>query len=295
VTRLAIIGSGRVGTVLAMGLRRAGYPVVAAASRTRASAEALAARVPGCQVVEPAEAIQLSDLVLLTVSDDAITPAAASLPLEAGKAVVHCSGATSVAALQPAAELGAITGSFHPFHSFATDPDVALASLPGATFALEGEGPLLNTLRAMAEALGGTTILVPSAMKPLYHASATFAAAGVVVAMQQAVDLWAAFGVPKEQALHALLPLMRSAVTNLEQVGLPGSLTGPVARGDLGPIRQHLASLAEATPHLIPLYVELALRGVDIALAKGTIDDARANDLRQVLNDAQAPVERTIR
>ena len=47
-TSIGFIGAGAVGGSLAVALHNAGYPVVAVASRTHASAETFAARIPGC-------------------------------------------------------------------------------------------------------------------------------------------------------------------------------------------------------------------------------------------------------
>jgi hypothetical protein len=55
--QIGFIGAGRVANTLAVSLAAAGYPVVAVASRTLASAETLAARVPGCRAYESAQAV----------------------------------------------------------------------------------------------------------------------------------------------------------------------------------------------------------------------------------------------
>jgi predicted short-subunit dehydrogenase-like oxidoreductase (DUF2520 family) len=66
--------------------------------------------------------------------------------------------------------------------------------------------------------------------------------------------LFVAAGVPQEQALPTLIPLLSSVVQNLATVGLPGALTGPVERGDVSSVEQHLRMLESKAPDLLELY-----------------------------------------
>ena len=93
--RIAFIGAGRAGTALARSLLGAGYPVVAIASRNRASAERLAATIPGAEALDAQAAADAADLVFVTVPDHAISTVTAGITWRAGQAAVHASGALS--------------------------------------------------------------------------------------------------------------------------------------------------------------------------------------------------------
>src|SRR5262249_32599336 len=56
------------------------------------------------------------------------------------------------------------------------------------------------------------------------------------------------------RAWPTLIPLLSSVVQNLAQVGLPGALTGPVERGDVSTVEQHLRMLEAKAPDLLELY-----------------------------------------
>ena len=169
--RIGFIGAGRVAKGLAWGLAQSGQRVLAAASRSLDSAAQLAARIPGCAALADAQhVVERSDMVFVTVPDDAIAAVAASLQWRAGLAVVHCSGATEVSALASAARAGALIGGFHPLQLFA-DPEVALAGLPGCTIAIEAEAPLLPRLEGLAQALRCRSIRLPAGCRPRYHAA----------------------------------------------------------------------------------------------------------------------------
>jgi predicted short-subunit dehydrogenase-like oxidoreductase (DUF2520 family) len=86
-----------------------------------------------------------------------------------------------------------------------------------------------------------------------------------------------------EGALAALLPLLRGTVANLARVGLPGALTGPISRGDVATLRAHLDALRERAPDLLPLYCTAGLQTIALARRKGTLAEAQARAMRELL------------
>ncbi len=283
---IGFIGAGTVGTALAVRLSGRGYSVVAASSRTFASAKRLAGEVNGCQAYTEAQAVaDRAELVFVTTPDDAIAHVAAETRWRSGQSVVHCSGADSLDILEPARAAGAEVGGFHPLQTFASLAQ-ALENIPRSTFALESEEPLLTVLKEMAKALEGHWVELKAGDKVLYHAAAVFACNYLVTLVKLATDLWQVFRVPTAEAAQALTPLLRGTLNNIETVGLPGCLTGPIARGDLGTISKHLAALKEAAPTLLPAYRELGLQTIPIALAKGRLGPTRAEELRALLERA---------
>jgi predicted short-subunit dehydrogenase-like oxidoreductase (DUF2520 family) len=280
--RVGFIGAGTVGTALAVRLREKGYPVTAVASRTRASADKLAGAVSGCKAHNSKQAVaDAAELVFVTTPDDAIPHVASEVKWHAGQSVVHCSGADSLDVLEKAKGDGAHVGAFHPLQTFASVTH-AIENLPGSTFALEADEPLLDTLKGMADALEGHWVILRPGDKVLYHAAAVIACNYMVTLVKMAADLWQAFGA-STQATQALLPLLRGTVNNIESVGLPNCLTGPIARGDSGTIRKHLDALEKRAPAIAHTYRDLGLQTVPIALSKGKIDKQKAEDLIQTL------------
>jgi predicted short-subunit dehydrogenase-like oxidoreductase (DUF2520 family) len=280
--KLGFIGAGTVGTALAARLSQSGYPVVAVASRTKASAQKLSDAVGYCPVFDTnQEAADHAELIFITTPDDAIAPVAAEIKWHPGQSVIHCSGADSVASLEPAKKAGAQVGALHPLQTFAS-VEQAMENMPGSTFALEAEEPLLATLKEMAAALGGSWVVLKASDKVLYHASAVIACNYLVTLVKIASELWQSFGVPPQKATQALLPLLRGTLHNIETIGIPNCLTGPIARGDVGTINKHLNALAETAPQILPTYRELGRQTVPIALAKGKIDKSQAKELEAI-------------
>ena len=287
--RLGFIGAGRVAKALAWGLAGSGQRAVAVASRRLGSAEQLAARIAGCRASTDAQdVVDRADLVFVTVPDDAIAAVAAGVQWRRGMAVVHCSGATEVAVLEPAARAGAEIGGFHPLQLFA-DPDVALAGLPGCTIGVEADGPLLPRLEVLAAALRCRTIRLPPGCRVRYHAAAHYAAGFVITLLKQATDLWQSFGVEREDAIRALLPLLRGTAASVECSGLAQGLAGTYSRGDIGTLEKHLAELGRVGPDALHLYCELALRSIPLGLERGGYDETRAEAMRVLLRRALKP------
>ena len=200
----------------------------------------------------------------------------------AGQYVVHCSGADSLDVLEPARIVGAQVGSFHPLQTFASIQK-AIDNLPGSTFALEAEGDLLDILKEMAAALEGRWIKLGAGDKAAYHTAAVMTSNYLVTLVKLATDLWDSFGIPREQAIQALLPLLKGTINNIENLSVPNALTGPIARGDIGTVQIHLNTLKETAPAIIPAYCELGLQTIPVALAKGKINERQAKELEDIL------------
>lgn len=286
--RIGFIGAGRVAKALAWGLAGSKHSVVAAASRNVASAQQLADRIAGCRATHAQDVVDCSDLVFITVPDDAIAAVAASFRWREGVAVAHCSGATEVAVLAPAARAGAEIGGFHPLQLFA-DPEVALAGLPGCTIAIEAEGALLSRLERLATALQCRTMRLPPGCRARYHAAAHYAAGFVIALLKQATDLWQSFGIEREDTIRALLPLLRGTAASVERSGLAQGLAGTYSRGDISTLQKHLADLARAGPDALHLYCELALRSIPLGLERGGYDEKHAEAMRVLLRRALKP------
>ncbi len=282
-TKIGFVGAGTVGSALAIRLAEQGYPIVAVSSRNQSSAGKLAGRIVHCRVAEKnQEVAELADLVFITTPDDAIASVVNAMQWRPGQMVVHCNGASSTDILENARRAGALVGSFHPLQTFA-DLAEALENLPGSAFAIEAEEPLHELLAKMALDLDGQSFRLHAEDKVLYHAAAVIASNYTVALMKMATDLWGTFGIPASQATHALLPLLRGTVNNIDKIGLPNCLTGPIARGDVGTLRNHLDALGERGPGMIEAYRQLGLQTIPIALAKGRIGQETAREIKALL------------
>ena len=281
--KLGFIGAGTVGTALSVRLSSKGYQVIAVSSRSQTSARKLAQTVSGCRAFNNNQDVaDTAELIFITTPDDTIASVASEIQWHRGQSVVHCSGALSTDILESAKKLGAQVGAFHPLQTFAGVKQ-AIENIPGSTFAVEAEEPLLNTLKDIATALDGHWIELKANDKVVYHAAAVIACNYLVTLVKLAADLWQSFNIPQSQATQALLPLIRGTIHNIDTVGIPQCLTGPIARGDIETIKKHLDALQEVAPALLSTYQELGRQTIPVALAKGKINQHQAEELQAIL------------
>jgi predicted short-subunit dehydrogenase-like oxidoreductase (DUF2520 family) len=280
---IGFIGAGRVAQTLAPAFARAGLSVAAFYNRGPDAARQLGSRVPSARPMAHAQDVaDICDLVFLTVSDDAILPVCRGLRWEARHRVVHCSGATELAALDHARAAGAATGGFHPMQMFA-NPDVALEGLRGCTVGIEADGEFRRELELLAAGIGCEPLALPPGVRALYHASAYYVGPFLIALLKEGVELWKSFGASETEALRAMMPLLRGTVAAVLDGGLANGMGGCVARGDIGTILKHLEALDARFPPSGALYRELALRNVPLGIERGTLGTARAAEIENLL------------
>jgi predicted short-subunit dehydrogenase-like oxidoreductase (DUF2520 family) len=153
-----------------------------------------------------------------------------------GVLVVHGSGAHSLDLLDAARQAGARRAVIHPLQSVPSR-ERGVANLPGSFFRIEADPGALRCVRALVRALGGCELVLPGWRSDpesvaIYHAGAVAASNYLVTLLDFAVRHLQALGAGRRQALQALLPLVQGTIANVERLGIPAALTGPIARGD---------------------------------------------------------------
>ena len=280
---IGIIGAGAVGTALGAALHRAGWPVVAVASRDEGRRERFRSLVPGARGFAEAPAIlDEVELIILAVPDDAVERLAGELRLYGGQALVHTSGVLGAEVLEPARAAGTQIGAFHPLVAFA-DTERAIAALHGATVAVEGDDQLAALLADMAEAVGATAVRLAPGSKAAYHAAAVLAAGGFVALLDAIAELGAAAGLDEQGSLAVYGGLIEQTLGNARALGIRAALTGPMTRGDVGTLARHLEALARLAPDVLPLYRAAAEREIALAEARGSLAPDAADSMRHVL------------
>ncbi len=283
----AIAGAGKVGKALARLLSRAGWEFVGAASRSLSSArEACTFAGGGRATTDAAEVTRPAELVFLTVPDDAIEGLCEELGrrdgFAEGSVVAHCSGALSSALLRGGCPSGVHVGSLHPMQSFAT-PEAAVRTLPGSVCCVEGDAAAVPLLQEAAAALGAEVLTVATEDKPLYHAAGCVASNYFVTLQNAALKISRAAGIERKAALRMMTPLLRGTLKNIEELGIPEALTGPIARGDAGTVRRHLDAIEAGIPELLALYKSLGRETVEVARRKGTLTGQAAEEILELL------------
>jgi len=285
---VGVVSAGRVGSVLGAALARAGHTVVGASGLSAASIRRAEQLLPGVPLLPPDEVVRKADLVLLALPDDSLAGMIRGLvatdSLRPGQIVVHTSGAHGVATLGPAADAGALPLALHPVMTFTGRSEdlerIATCSI-GVT-ATDGDEVAWNVGEALAVEMGAEPVRIPESARALYHAALTHGANHLMTLVADCTELLRDSGIGQPERLIA--PLLSAALDNVLRHG-DRALTGPVARGDAGTVRAHLAVLAERAPEVAPAYAALAKRTVARASGAGLLPPDAAKDLSELLDE----------
>jgi predicted short-subunit dehydrogenase-like oxidoreductase (DUF2520 family) len=258
--RAVIVGRGRVGRGLHQAL-------------TATAFEARLVRGRGGLALPNAE------LVILAIPDPALAAVAEALVLDRGASVVHCSGSFGPEVLARCRARGVSVGAMHPLASFA-DPKRPPA-LTGTSFVIDGDRRAVGAAKRVARALGARAVVAP-VHGPGYHAAAALSANGAAALAAVAVRVMGALGLRERDAQRAIGALLRTVGENVERVGVPGALSGPVIRGDDATVTRHRAALASIDPDARAAYDAVAPAILDCAVRAG-LSEERASAVRRAL------------
>ncbi len=269
---VALIGTGRLGSSIARALPRGLFTIAALYDKKTPAARLCRRRLGRGRVFASAsDAAALADLVLISVSDDAVAAVAAALaeaPLPwKEKIVLHTSGALSSLELAPLKRAGAAVGSVHPAQSFA-GLHMSPSRFHGVSFAVEGDPEAAAAGRRLARSIGGRPFTIKPGDKALYHAACSLASNMLVVLFDSACSVLESIGLEPSEAERILLPLVEGTVESLKRLGRAGALTGPIARGDEETVRLHLTAL-RGRRKTDEAYRLLGVLALELAEAKG--------------------------
>ncbi|HSE41424.1 MAG TPA: DUF2520 domain-containing protein [Acidobacteriota bacterium] len=286
--KISWIGCGRVANTLAKACKIAGYEIGIVACRNLKNAEKavqyIGAGEAGTDIVDAAT---LGTVHFVTTNDDALAEIVRTVDSDGpgslqGHYFYHTSGSIASTIFEPLHQKGAEIASIHPLQVFA-DPDKALETLPGIYYAIEGTDRAMTWAIQLVDKLQGKLLLIPTARKPLYHAASVFAANYLVVLVHLAVSIMEEIGESPEDSYEAFLPLMVSALQNIEEFGTAAALTGPISRGDEKTIETHLKALEELPPGILRAYEVLGQEAVELAARSGNLSADKGRRLLELL------------
>jgi predicted short-subunit dehydrogenase-like oxidoreductase (DUF2520 family) len=249
--RVFVFGGGKAGSALARALTACGVP-----TQLRPARKGLPRAID-------------ADVVVLAVRDRDLAPLAEKMrdggvvPRRA--VVLHVAGALGAAPLDALRGSCAGVGQMHPMISFASPkwaPDLTRGNVH-----VQGDPRAVSRARALARALHMTPRTIPELDTVAYHAAAGLVANGAAALAAVGEELLVRAGVARSVAPKMLGPLLRSVAENVERLGFPEALTGPVRRGDVAGLEKHLSTLRAKLPEAVAFYVAAARAQLPLARA----------------------------
>ncbi len=231
--KIAIIGLGRVGSVLARLISESPHQFLGGFSRRPSRAEDALSRIGTGRLLEPG-AVGEADVVIISVPDSKIGQVAgdlSSLSLPYGNMTfIHCSGSLGREVLEALEAKGAQTGVFHPLFPF-IEFEFSLENVRGSYVAIEGPEWLFD----FAKDLGFLPFPAPS-KKELYHLGAVYSSGLLLALLSFSMEIADELKIPRE----AYLKLAEAALRGSFEFDLSKAITGPWKRGDEEVIKKHL-------------------------------------------------------
>jgi predicted short-subunit dehydrogenase-like oxidoreductase (DUF2520 family) len=172
--------------------------------------------------------------------------------------------------------------ALHPAMTFSGAREDA-DRLAGAPFGVTSRPEHRPVAETLVLEMGGEPFFVAEEDRRLYHAALVTGANHLVTLVAEAADLLRAAGVGRPD--RVLAPLLTAALDNALRRGDRG-LTGPVSRGDVGTVRDHLETLVERAPASVAAYVAMAERTTERALATRRLKPHEAAPLFDLLQGA---------
>lgn len=277
---ITIIGTGRLGTSLAMQFYRKGYVIHSLYNRSSASREKLAECIDSSLITGsfPGSRTDFGGLVFLCLPDDQIADYAGRVAQKftglSGSAWIHTSGALPAEVLQPLADAGAGIASFHPVQTFTAN--IRESIFNDCFVTIQGDTALCNDLKSVVRALGGRPLLVDRQQKTAVHLAAVFVCNYMAPLFSASQHILSENGV-ELRARELFGPIVRETMEGLLNHSPEEVLTGPVVRGDSGTVDQHLDFLTQS-PTWRRLYRELGSVTLQIA-GEITGRDGSSDDL----------------
>ena len=209
---------------------------------------------------------------------------AAAKGFRRGATVVHCAGVYDASILAPARDRKARVAALHPLQTFAS-AEAAVRAMKGTCFTFDGDPEAAPVAEKIVDALGGRMVRIAPESRPLYHAASCVLSNYMVAVADLGLIMLELSGMDKAEAARAARPLLRGTLENIEKMGIPAALTGPISRGDVETVTRHLAALARLPREIRRLYCALGLYTVRVAQRKGALKSADALGLVRLLTN----------
>ncbi|WP_303834168.1 Rossmann-like and DUF2520 domain-containing protein [Ruminococcus flavefaciens] len=266
--KIGFIGAGKVGFSLGRYFAENGIFITGYFSRVLQSATEAARFTKSRAYDSMAELVTDSDVILLTVPDDAIKEVYDQVKAFgiSGKQICHCSGAMSVSdAFPDIARYGASGFSIHPLFPISSKYD-SFKELGKAFFCIEGSDEFIGVWDELLRKMGNGTKMISSENKAQYNAACAISSNLVCALAAESLSLMEKCGFSQTEALKAFQPLVMSHIKRILAVGPVEALSGPVERNDVGTIRKHIECMESDTDK--SMYKAVSMKLIDVAQQK---------------------------
>jgi len=281
--KVTIIGGGKVGSTIAKKLETidsVSYQVVYNSDATKE--KLLEQEITESSIVDWESADFNCDIVLICVKDYQIEQVAKQLSesiTNGSPLVVHTSGTKRKEILEVFIDKGFTIAAAHPYQTFAESESDILDGIP---WGLDVGGDSADKLEQFISLISGKPVKLSDETldtKSLYHISAVAASNFMALSVELAKNIAEESNISWEQFLPHI---MRTTLdNNLNEDSDEPAITGPVVRGDVETVKNHVSALGESVNGVI--YKNMSESLALMALDKGLISGEKFEELMEVL------------
>lgn len=231
--------------------------------------------------------IEASDVIFITVKDDVIqliSDEISALDINfKQKSILHMSGAHSSKLLESCKQKGAEIFSLHPLQSV-TDIEKAVEDFNESIFSIESfSGEFNENIQTILKLLEDRYFTIESDKKVIYHMSACVFSNYLTTLMDFGLALTSSIGIEKDQAFLAMRPLIESTLKNIAKNGIENSLSGPLARGDLETIKDHLKTYEHENQGYEDFYRFMGIKTVEFIKKNEYLSEQDIHQMMELL------------
>ncbi|MBN1074295.1 DUF2520 domain-containing protein [Clostridium botulinum] len=244
---IGFIGPGKVGVSLGRYFTHKGLNVIGFYGRDLENTMKAANITKSKIYFSLKDIIEESNILFITTPDDTISIIDTeisnfNLNLK-NKSICHTSGSLSSNLLSNVRRSGALTYSIHPIYAF-SNQNTNLKDLETIYFSIESNNVDEKCeIIALMKSLNNKYFIRNIESSSSYHLATVLVSNLVLSLLQIGTNYFEEFELSEKESLEALKPLINGNINNIFENGFVKSLTGPVSRGDIIPIKKHLSSI----------------------------------------------------
>ena len=245
--------------------------------------------------------IKESDILFITTPYDIISIIDRELSKFdlTNKSVCHTSGSIKSNVLYNAKDSGALIYSIHPMFAF-SNKNTNLKELENIYFSIESDvlkepsSIENNTVINLIKSLGNKFFLRSKETSSIYHLANVFVSNLTLSLLDIGTSYLKKLGLTEDEALGAIRPLVEGNIGSIFEKGFVNSLTGPVLRGDVTTIKNHLSVLENKDNELYNILSLNLLKLVAIRDNNASILNIKDNDeyvINNLINNSEKHLE----
>ncbi|MFA7325744.1 MAG: Rossmann-like and DUF2520 domain-containing protein [Candidatus Kapaibacterium sp.] len=282
---VTVIGAGNVGITLAKKLDLvADYELIAHSQKSRTNA--LESGLPAGKLTDWNKAELEGEFIIICVKDSDVVNVVNQLceqyPEQLdGKMVFHTSGTLPKENLKELVQHGAKIAAVHPFQTFYFNE---ARMLNGIAWGVDSEDKDFETISTFIKNINGKAIKLSAELvkkKALYHISAVAASNFMALSIDLAKEIAEDAGIDASEFLPQILET--TLQNNIKQLGSDTpAITGPVVRGDVETIKNHIEALGQTINTVI--YKNMSESLALLAFDKGLLSGEKFEQIMEVLD-----------